>query len=38
MIKHAHQDFPSDIFVILEALGASITLGMKLSCNMTLYF
>ena len=24
MLKHAHNDFPSDIFVILEAVGASI--------------
>jgi hypothetical protein len=24
MLKHAHNDFPSDVFVILEAVGASI--------------
>jgi len=24
MLKHAHNDFPSDVFVLLEAVGASI--------------
>ena len=24
MLKHAHQDFPSDIFLLLEALGADV--------------
>ena len=24
MLKHAHNDFPSDVFVLLEALGANI--------------
>ena len=27
MIKHAHHDFPSDIFVTLEGLGAKINIG-----------
>ncbi|CAL8069378.1 unnamed protein product [Orchesella dallaii] len=27
MIKHAHNDFPSDVFVILETLGASIQIA-----------
>lgn len=28
MIKHAHNEFPSDMFVMLEAIGATITLGI----------
>ena len=24
MLKHAHNDFPSDLFVLLEGIGASI--------------
>ena len=24
MLKHTHQDFPSDIFLLLEAIGAEI--------------
>lgn len=27
MVKHAHPEFPSDLFVILEAAGAQITIG-----------
>lgn len=27
MIKHWRNDFPSDIFVILEGVGATVTLG-----------
>lgn len=27
MIKHKYQEFPSDVFVILEAIGATISLG-----------
>ncbi|CAL8096692.1 unnamed protein product [Orchesella dallaii] len=27
MIKHGHKDFPSDVFVILETLGATITIA-----------
>jgi xanthine dehydrogenase/oxidase len=30
MLKHAHNDFPSDVFVLLEAIGASvITISAK---------
>jgi xanthine dehydrogenase/oxidase len=30
MLKHAHNDFPSDVFVLLEGIGASIiTVGAK---------
>lgn len=27
MIKHAHREFPSDIFLTLEALGAKLSIG-----------
>ena len=27
MVKHAHPEFPSDIFVLLEAAGVDITVG-----------
>ncbi|ODN05821.1 Indole-3-acetaldehyde oxidase [Orchesella cincta] len=31
MIKHAHQDFPSDVFVILEAIGATLKIASSKS-------
>ena len=31
MLKHAHREFPSDIFVVLEAIGAMVTIGMVLN-------
>ncbi|KAI8507313.1 hypothetical protein Bbelb_146930 [Branchiostoma belcheri] len=29
MIKHAHPEFPSDVFTIMEAVGAKVTLGHR---------
>lgn len=29
MIKHEHNEFPSDVFVILEAAGATVTIGQN---------
>jgi xanthine dehydrogenase/oxidase len=29
MIKHQHNDFQSDLFVIFEAIGVTITIGIK---------
>jgi xanthine dehydrogenase/oxidase len=26
MLKHAHNDFPSDVFILLEAAGADVVL------------
>ena len=30
MLKHAHQYFPSDLFLMLEALGANIVVASAL--------
>ncbi|XP_035690573.1 xanthine dehydrogenase-like isoform X4 [Branchiostoma floridae] len=29
MVKHAHPEFPSDVFTIMEAAGAKVTIGNK---------
>jgi hypothetical protein len=34
MIKHDHNDFPSDIFLILETAGALLTVGTNYLSKM----
>ena len=29
MLKHAHREFPSDVFLLLETIGAMLTIGIK---------
>ena len=30
MLKHMYRDFPSDVYLLLEAIGAEMTLGKKI--------
>ncbi len=33
MLKHAHKEFPSDLFIVLETVGAKITISKhRLTC------
>jgi hypothetical protein len=31
MMKHAHREFPSDLFIVLETVGAKITISKTYS-------
>jgi len=31
MLKHAHRDFPSDVFLLLETVGAKLNIGMSVA-------
>jgi len=34
MLKHAHREFPSDIFLLLETVGAKLTIGIHICIQM----
>ena len=36
MLTHDHDDFPSDVFTIMEAAGATVTIGMYMCIIQTL--
>lgn len=38
MLKHLHRDFPSDLFVVLETVGASISIRLFMICSLRLLF
>ena len=38
MIKHAHREFPSDVFIALETVGAQITICEFLKMEYPLCF
>lgn len=38
MIKHAHPEFPSDIFMLLETIGATLSIGETLGGIRSLCF
>lgn len=33
MLTHDHNDFPSDVFTVLEAAGATLTIGVLLCAS-----
>jgi CO/xanthine dehydrogenase FAD-binding subunit len=36
MVKHTHRDFPSDIFLVLETVGAKLEIGYSTMLTKTL--
>lgn len=34
MLKHAHREFPSDLFVVLETVGAKVTISKAIPANL----
>ena len=36
MLKHAHREFPSDVFLLLETIGAMLTIGIKFTNYLSL--
>lgn len=35
MLKHSHREFPSDVFTLLESVGATLTIGSSLNLSET---
>lgn len=38
MLKHAHREFPSDLFVVLETVGAKISIGKTIPAIISVTF
>lgn len=38
MVKHAHREFPSDVFLLLETVGAKLSIGEMFDAFLILKF